>query len=58
MNSQNKLFAFKLAAKQPKIANNGTWKVRDGIASAQACCFTSTGEFEKNSVGNDTSVRC
>jgi hypothetical protein len=36
MDMQKKLFAFRLAESQAKIANrsNGTWKARDGIAIA------------------------
>ena len=56
MDTQKKLFAFKLAEKHTSAENNGKWKIRDGIASAQHC----TGATPRLpvSITSDSTVIC
>ena len=57
MNTQKKLFAFKLADKQAKSADQNKWKARDGVALAACTSFSGPPKFA-TFTGADTDLLC
>jgi hypothetical protein len=59
MDMQSKLFAFRLAEKQAAGRDDGKWKIRDGIASAQACSGpTAREQYVLITPFTDSAVKC
>jgi hypothetical protein len=60
MNTQKKLFAFKLAEKQSRNIdqNDGKWKARDGVAIAGCCAPATNILWPMNSLGIDHQAPC
>jgi hypothetical protein len=59
MNTEKKLFAFKLADKQAKRADQNKWKARDGVAVAGCTLSAVSPGFQIGATTNfDTAVPC